>query len=125
MVAIPRNATHRWLWDAIRNGEVTLAVSTEILEEYAEVLGNFYSQLVAEGVLEQIARLPKLERVDTYFHFLLITSDPDDNKFVDCAIACGANYIITHDNHFKILKKVAFPKVRCLKIEQLKRLIER
>jgi len=36
---------------------------------------------------------------------------PDDNKFVDCYIASGAHYLITHDSHFSILKSVAFPKV--------------
>ena len=34
------------------------------------------------------------------FHFNLITHDPDDNKFADCAIAAEADYIITEDGHF-------------------------
>ncbi|MCB9352648.1 MAG: PIN domain-containing protein [Lewinellaceae bacterium] len=30
--------------------------------------------------------------------------DADDNKFLDCAIAAGAEYLVTHDKDFNILK---------------------
>jgi len=35
--------------------------------------------------------------------------DEDDNKFVDCAIAANAGYLITHDKDFNILKQTDFP----------------
>ena len=41
----------------------------------------------------------------------MITADPDDNKFVDCAISAGAKYIVTNDKHFNVLKEIDFPKV--------------
>lgn len=45
------------------------------------------------------------------FRFQLIESDPDDNKFVDCAIAANADYIVTEDTHFNPLKMISFPHV--------------
>lgn len=54
---------------------------------------------------------PNVERVNPTFRFNLITADPDDNKFVDCAIIAGATYIVSNDRHFNELKKYNFPKV--------------
>ncbi|MBU6341467.1 MAG: PIN domain-containing protein [Bacteroidetes bacterium] len=47
--------------------------------------------------------------------------DPDDNKFVDCAIAGQAKYIVTEDRHFNILKKIPFPKVLVLNTDAFKK----
>ena len=33
----------------------------------------------------------------------MITADPDDNKFVGCAIAVEADFILTVDRHFNVL----------------------
>jgi predicted nucleic acid-binding protein len=52
-----------------------------------------------------------------YFRWDLI-SDHDDNKFVDCYIAAGAHYLISHDRHFNVLKSVNFPKVNVVRIEE-------
>lgn len=54
---------------------------------------------------------------------ILISNDPDDDKFVDCAIASSADYLVTHDNHFNILKTVEFPKVEIIDINSLMKLI--
>ena len=36
---------------------------------------------------------------EAYYHFGLIESDVDDNKFEDCAVAADAEYIVTNDKH--------------------------
>ena len=56
--------------------------------------------------------------IDTYFQFNLITTDPDDNKFVDCAIAANAKFIVTNDKHFNELDIVDFPKVEHITIAE-------
>ena len=38
------------------------------------------------------------------FHFHLIAADPDDDKFADCAIAAEADFIMTEDTHFEVLR---------------------
>ena len=41
--------------------------------------------------------------VQPHFRFRVITGDPDDNKFVDCAIAVEADFILTVLRHFNVL----------------------
>jgi len=62
-----------------------------------------------------------IEFCDPHFHFELIVQDPDDNKFVDCAIVASADYIVSEDNHFNVLKDVAFPKVNVITLDQFQR----
>lgn len=59
-----------------------------------------------------------VKRVETYFRYDLIQADPDDNKFVDCALACNAKYIVTEDTHFNVLKKRDFPKVDVINLAE-------
>jgi len=33
-----------------------------------------------------------------------IIDDPDDDKFIECAVSCGADYIISGDKHLLKLK---------------------
>jgi uncharacterized protein len=49
--------------------------------------------------------------ITKYFSWNLIQTDPDDNKFVDCAVASGADMILTEDKHFNVLADIPFPKV--------------
>ena len=53
-----------------------------------------------------------------YVHFELLTTDVDDNKFVDCAIAADAEYIVTNDKDFNQLKEIPWPKVEIIKIAE-------
>ena len=41
--------------------------------------------------------------IDPCFRFQVIATDPDDNKFVDCAVAAQADFIVTADTDFKAL----------------------
>ena len=50
--------------------------------------------------------------------------DPDDNKFVDCALNAGADYIVTDDRHFNILKTFDFPQIKVINIETFKRILK-
>lgn len=57
--------------------------------------------------------------IDTNFNFKLISADPDDNKFIDCAIAANAKYVVTEDSHFEILKHIDFPKVNLISLDDI------
>ncbi len=65
----------------------------------------------ASEVINVILNSSNTQLVNTYYNFNLIEADPDDNKFVDCAIAANAELIVTEDHHFDILKRISFPKV--------------
>ena len=69
---------------------------------------------VAANVVRLILELPKTIKVDPFFVWQLITLDPDDNKYVDAAISGNAEYLVSDDSHFRILKTVPFPKVTLL-----------
>ena len=56
--------------------------------------------------------------VNPTYRFNLITADPDDNKFVDCAVIAGATYIVSNDRHFEELKRYEFPKVDVRKLSE-------
>jgi putative PIN family toxin of toxin-antitoxin system len=95
----------RKIIDLWKKGSITLCLSKDILEEYIEVLqrvglkgeeeiGELLS-LFAKGVnIIFTTRTPKIK---------VIKDDPDDDKFIECAVALKAEIIITGD---KALKKI-------------------
>lgn len=118
-----KNAEHRWLFDAILSGEISLAVTSEIINEYEEVLNDFFdSEELGENVSMLILNLPNTIRKAVYYKWQLISNDPDDDKFVDCAVAANADYLISDDTHFKVLKTISFPKVVCLRLEEFQKI---
>jgi uncharacterized protein len=123
LVSIPKLSETRWLFDAIRTGVFDIGITTEILEEYEEIIGEFYSPSLATNIVEMLPTLTSSILITLYYKWQLIEADLDDNKFVDCAIACQADYIITHDKHFNVLKKIPFPKVKVLKMDELKKIL--
>jgi putative PIN family toxin of toxin-antitoxin system len=105
------------------NGEIQLCVNSEILNEYEEILSGKTTKEIAHNVVEAIARLSTTYFQDSYYHFGLITEDPDDNKFVDCAIAADAELIVTNDKHFDVLRTVSWPKLTIIKLNEFAALI--
>jgi putative PIN family toxin of toxin-antitoxin system len=90
----------------------TLCVSTEILLEYEELLLRITEdKTFTEEVLSAIESAYNVEFVNPVYRFNLIKADPDDNKFVDCAIVANARYIVTNDHHYDILRQIEFPVV--------------
>ena len=89
----------------------------EILEEYAEVISRNISVEAARYVLFTIMERRNVKQITPSYKWQLIQADPDDNKFVDCAIAANAKFIVTEDHHFNILKNVSFPKVAVINID--------
>ena len=104
------------VWEGFIAGRYTLCVSTEILEEYEEIISTHMSSTAAKIVIEMILRANNVKRIDAQFRFQLITTDPDDNKFVDCAIKADAKYIVSNDKHFNVLKFIPFPHVEVIDI---------
>ena len=113
--ASPRSAYHD-VWLSIVQGRNTLCVTTEILEEYEEIFGRLAGRETAELVLSAIVRCPYVTFISPHYRFNLIDADPDDNKFVDCAIAANAHYIVTNDHHYDVLRHIEFPRVGVIKL---------
>jgi len=116
--SISRRSSYYRIWSDFVAGRYCLCVTTEIIEEYAEILARHLSPAVAEIVVAAILRANNTVRVDAQFRFGLITVDPDDNKFVDCAIVANAKYIVTNDAHFEALGSIPFPRVNIRSIDE-------
>ena len=99
-------------------GKISLCVNTEILDEYEEILSQKINSEVATNVVEAIARLHTTVYQEIYVHFNLIRDDADDNKFADCAVASGAEFIVTNDKHYNVLKRTPWPDVNVLNIKE-------
>ena len=125
LVAIPKKSMFRPILDALINGNFDLILSNDILSEYIEILQRKSNSIVANNIAEMLLNLENLKKVEVYFEWKLIEQDPDDNKYVDAAIVGGADYIVTNDNHFQVLKTVEFPEVTVISIEDFLKLISK
>ncbi len=119
LVSISSKSKYHWIFQALINHKIQLCISNEILNKYEEVIKRHWNSKVAKFVVRTLLELANVQKCDIYYNFNLITSDPDDNKFVDCAIAGNVNYIVSNDKHLKILKNIDFPKVNLLTINEL------
>ena len=122
-VSISSRSPFHWVFRILLEQKYTLCVTSDILDEYAEIIERFFSPEVAENVLKVLDYLPNVEYYEKYYQWGLITADYDDNKFVDCAIAANAHYIVTNDTHFDVLQSIDFPKVEVINSDGFKKII--
>lgn len=80
-------------------------------------VGHRFAVLVVDVLLNN----PYTLFVSPTFRFGLITEDPDNNKFVDCAITAGARFIVTEDHHFNVLRTIDFPHVDIIGLDDFLR----
>ena len=118
LMCVSAKSPYHKIWKDFIEGKVAWCVSTEILAEYTEVLGKHTNPWFAEVIVNTIVNNETTIRVAPAYFFHLIQADPDDNKFVDCAICGNAEYIVSNDSHFNVLNEIEFPKVRVIRIEE-------
>lgn len=117
LMSISSKSPYHKIWSDFLDGKVEWCVSTEILVEYTEILGRKTTPWLAETVVDTIVNNANTIRVSPNFYFNLIEADPDDNKFVDCAVCGNAELIVSNDSHFNILETIDFPKIKVYRIE--------
>jgi putative PIN family toxin of toxin-antitoxin system len=111
LVALPPRSPYYPIFAALVAGSYDLAISNEILAEYEEQISTRYDNQTVRYLLGVLGALPNARQVTPFFRWKLIVSDPDDDRFVDAAIAANADLLVTNDRHFDVLSKVGFPKV--------------
>ena len=116
IMALSRHSVYYPVWKGILTGKYILCVSNDIIAEYQEIVAQKTSDIVAENVIRMLAECPFVEFIDPRYHLGLIQADLDDNKFVDCAFAANATYIVSNDKHFNVLKAINYPKIQVLKL---------
>jgi len=92
-----------------------LYVSEAIMDEYREVLARPKLK-IRKGLRQQVLQFIKRHsRCVRPARTLQVTSDPDDNKFLECADAARADYLVTgNQRHFPKFWK----KIRALDVAQ-------
>jgi len=118
----------RKIIDLWKTSEITLCLSKPIVDEYIEVLRRLGLQnekeieellgLFAHGFhVVFTAKTPELH---------IVEKDPDDNMFIECAVALKAGFVITGDKALKAIKeymniKIVSPNEFLSKYRTLKR----
>lgn len=112
------------IYKAMVNGRFHIAVTTEMMLEYEEIIQQKYSVQTASAFAILLRELPNVTLIHPYYKWQLIAADADDNKYCDCAIAGQAAYIVTEDRHFHALKNISFPKLSVIGIDAFCELLE-
>lgn len=97
--------TPRKIIDLWKNGDITLCLSRDILDEYVKVLQRIGLQ--DESELKELLSL-FAKGFNTLFttktpKIRVVKDDPDDDKFIECALALKAKVIVTGDKSIKAL----------------------
>lgn len=114
LVSISSKSRYHCIFKQLLHGAYELFITSEILFEYEEVIGQKYNSTVAKDVSRALLALPNVKNVTVYYKWNLIKADYDDNKFVDCAVSANADGIVTEDKHFNVLREHQFPSVNLM-----------
>jgi hypothetical protein len=93
---IPRRIIDLW-----KTGEVILCLSPGIIEEYVLVLGRL--GLEGEPEMDELLELFK-KKANILFTapaggLKVVEADPDDDKFIECALNAKASFVASGDRH--------------------------
>ena len=118
--AIFWNGKPREVVDLGRDGKTIIFTSLDIENEIAGKLKTKF-KLAEEDVNQTLLDFSTFTLpIKINKQLRVVQDDPDDNKFIECAVECRANYIISGDRHLlnlkeyegiKIIKSVEFLKV--------------
>ena len=104
----PGSASNKIL-ELCRRKKLVLLLTSHILKEFSRILRNISARKNfrerIDKIISQAILIKKTPRID------IVAEDPEDNKFLSCAVAGKANYIITSDRHLLVLKKFKRTKI--------------
>ncbi|MEK7262929.1 MAG: putative toxin-antitoxin system toxin component, PIN family [Bacteroidota bacterium] len=123
LVSVSEYSKYHWLYQSLIRNDYELAITNEILSEYEEKISEKLNAVTAESVVRTLVELENVLPIVPYYKFQLIVNDADDDKFADCAIVSNANYLVTNDKDFNILKNLDFPKVNVITINEFKEIL--
>ena len=84
--------------DLWRNGEITLCLSKDIVDEYVEVMERLrLPKKLTSEVLTLFASGFNLIFAGKTHPLDIVSADPDDNKLFECAVALKAQFIVSGD----------------------------
>lgn len=113
------------LISAWQSGRLRLVVSAPILDEYIRVLAYPKFKLTnteIRGLLEE-ELIPFMETVTAVPTNIPDLRDPDDAKFITCAVAAGVRWLVSGDDDLLSLQRVQSVEILSVTtfLQQLKR----
>ena len=104
------NGDSNRILEKVEQKKVELIISKETLEEFAGVLGyKKIQEKIKDKNLEMKRTVEKIVSISTIVEphqtFKAIKDDPDDDKFLDCAVEGNAKFIISQNKHLLKLKE--------------------
>ncbi len=117
IVSLPSHSKYYPIYEALLRKNFNLYLSNEILTEYEEQISLRLGVERTDLKLRELLNLPNVCQIEPFYNWQLIEADPDDNKFTDCAVACGADYLVTNDRHYDILSQIPFPSIKVVKAD--------
>jgi len=117
VMSLTSRSPYHLIYQRLIEGGFDIAITNEILLEYEEIIQLKYGNSTASTFLSLVNELPNVHHTIVYYKWLLMETDPDDNKYVDCAIASKANFIVSEDRHFNALDQISFPEVKNISID--------
>jgi putative PIN family toxin of toxin-antitoxin system len=118
LAILPSKSPYHCVWTEFLANNLEICVSNEILSEYEEILSEKTSSTFADSIIHTLLNRKNLVKVSPVWRFNVISQDPDDNKFVDCAVCGQAEYLVSNDKHFNILRDVSFPPITVITIQE-------
>jgi len=100
--------------NAWRDGKIQLVISHDILREYlrvGEIFADKFPSIDLQPILDLVTIEAELHVVEDLSE--RVCSDPDDDKFLACAIASGSKIIVSGDKH--LVKVSGFHGIEILK----------
>lgn len=101
--AIYRRSKNYWIRLALEQRQITLCTTTDILDEYAEVIGDYYDATTSDIFLSALEILPNILYINCFEIIALILKDqnPDvtfhfgkrNNKFFKVEFGKSEGYI--------------------------------
>ena len=61
--SIFESSPYYWVWEGFCEGRFSLCCTTDILNEYAELLSNFYSPEISESIMDTIMNAVNTEKL--------------------------------------------------------------
>lgn len=123
--SISRRSAYAIILDKLYENAYEIYVTNDILLEYEEKITEIFSVQTGELIIGAFTLLENVKKIDVHFQLNLISADPDDNKFVDCAFAGNVYFLVTDDKHYNTLKSVSFPSINVITLEEFKELISK
>jgi uncharacterized protein len=124
LVSLPSHSKYYPIFQALQNKVFDLYLSNEILTEYEEIIARSLGLNRTDLKLQELLNLSNVHRIEPFYNWQLIEADADDNKFADCAVACGADYLVTNDRHYNILNDIPFPPITIIKAEEFLEIVK-